>query len=81
MANIISKIKKGIINATANVISAPAQIRAYRQIKQSNADVKMLKADRAIKGKPIEPYDESNPDFRTRMNAIGVRTRLQRNVK
>lgn len=75
MANILQKIKSGVINATANVISAPAQYRAYRQINQANADVKALKADRAIKGKPIEPYDESNPDFRTRMNAIGVRFR------
>ncbi len=80
MGGIISKIKSGVINTTANIISAPSQIRSYRVQKQSAEDAKAIKVGNMIKGKPIVPFDQSNPDFRTTMNAIGAKARTEARV-
>ncbi len=73
-------IKNKIIDKTSDVLSLPARLKSGRVQRQANYDVKVLKADRASGGNAPEPYDQSNPAFRDRMNAIGVRARLGRKV-
>lgn len=77
MSNIIGKIKGQVIDKTSDILSFPTRARYARQARQANADAKMIKDANAIKGKPIEPADESNPDFRTHVNAIGAKFRIE----
>lgn len=85
MKRVISKIKSGIVDATSDIISAPARMKSNRAIRQSSYDTKVLKADRANKqsGYRYNPNegDYTDPKFRTSVEAIGVRERLQRKVK
>ena len=82
---IISKIKKGVINTTSDIISAPGRLRSYRVQKRADADVKILKQDRANKqaGYQYNPNegDHTDPNFRTHLMAEEVRGRLKRKVK
>jgi hypothetical protein len=78
---IIQSIKNKIIDKTSDVMSLPARIKANTMMRQSANDVKTLKADRERGGNQPYPNDESNPQFRTQMNAIEVRNRLSRKVK
>ena len=51
-------VPKGIVNATANVLSAPARMRASRTIKQSGEDALAIKKARKYKGVPsFDAYD------------------------
>lgn len=75
------KIKTKVIDVASDVMSAPARMKANRMIRQTNQDVKAIKAYQAIKGKPIEPYNESNPDFRTKMNAINATVNSEKRLK
>jgi len=55
---------------------------ARKEIRESNEDYRNLKAANDIKGKPIEPADQSNPDFRIKVNAIHSKKRTEdRNMK
>lgn len=71
-------IKNKIIDKTSDVMSLPARISSNRVQRQANYDVKTLKADRERGGNQPYPNDESNPQFRTQMNAMEVRDRLSR---
>jgi len=77
----ISKVKAKVIDKASDVLSMPARMRANRIIRESGEDAKAIKAYRAIRGKPIEPFDESNPDFRTRANAIQAEFRTEQRSK
>lgn len=57
----MKNIKKGLINVTANILSAPAQYKAHRAIKQADKDVATIKRARS--------YDNSTSDA-----AVGART-------
>ena len=85
MKRIINKIKEGVIDATSDILSAPARMKSNRAIRQSNYDVKVLKDDRANRqaGYRYNPNegDYTDPKFRTSVEAIGVRDRLKRKVK
>jgi hypothetical protein len=76
---LIQKIKKGIVNVGSDVLSYPARAKAKRVMRQANYDVRVLKADRERGGNMPYPADESNPQFRTMVQANEVRDRLKRN--
>lgn len=71
MVNMLQKIKSKIIDKTADAISYPARRQARNSIKQSDYDLKTLKAD--PEGPVSGPLDESNPNFRKRVQANQVR--------
>lgn len=77
MKGLISKIKKGAINITSDIISGPAQIRAYRSTKKADHDTKVLKQARADQnaGYRYNPNegDHRDPKFRTAVEAINIR--------
>jgi len=75
------KIKRKVIDVVSDVISAPARLRSIRTQKQSGRDAEAIKQYRKIKGKPIIPFDESNPDFRIRANAIVAKARTDKRSK
>lgn len=85
MKGVISKIKKGVVNVTSDIISGPAQYRSYRVQKQANMDTAILKEDRKNKqeGYRYNPNegDHTDPKFRTHLMALEVKGRLKRNVK
>lgn len=79
MDKILKKVKGGVINATANVLSAPAQIKSKLSQNQSDSDYKTLKKanayDKALDfqgGKPTEA-------FKARSLASDVKARLLKN--
>lgn len=49
---VLNNIKRGVINATADVLSAPAKMRALRAKQQADSDVSILKTARAYKNAP-----------------------------
>ena len=53
ISNIIKKAGKTVINATANLISAPAQIKAAMAQSQANSDVATIKRARSYDNAPI----------------------------
>lgn len=69
---ILQTIKNKIVNATADVLSLPAQMKAGRVARQATIDATALKDDRKSGGNYIAP-DPKNPAFVTRMNAIDAR--------
>ena len=75
---IMQSIKNKIINGSATVLSTPARLKSNKIQRQATNDTQTLKDDRAIGKRTPYPYDESNPEFRTRINAIHVRERLKR---
>lgn len=81
--NLIQKIKNKIIDKTATVVANNFMggNKAKRAIRQSNYDAKTLQADRARGGNMPYPADESNPQFRTMVQANEVRGRLKRNAQ
>ena len=56
----LNNIRKGAINATANVISAPAQYKAFRAKGKADQDVKSIKLVRENKDAP--DYDENGKE-------------------
>ncbi len=74
MATITQMIKNKIVDSTSDVLSLPARMRANRVSRKANADVAVLKKDRASGGNFIEP-DANNPAFQTRSLADDVRYR------
>lgn len=83
--SIFSKAKSKMIDITSDIISAPAQIRAYRKTKKAEYDTKVLKQARKDKeeGYRYNPNegDYRDPKFRTAVEAIGIKGRLERKVK
>lgn len=71
---LLNKIKKGVIEGAATVLSTPARVRGNRVMRQADIDTAALKADRLSGGVPIEP-DPSNPASRTRWLADDARYR------
>ncbi len=69
----LQKIKSKLVNKTADVLSYPARRQARNSMKQSDYDLKTLKAD--TEGPVSGPLDESNPNFRKRVDANLVRFR------
>jgi len=74
MATIMKTIKNKIVDKTSDVLSLPARIRSGRVQRQANADISVLKSDRASGGNAIAP-DATNPAFQTRALADDVRYR------
>lgn len=74
-ANKLKAIKDKAVNATANVISAPAQYKAYKAGKQATSDVRTIKRARA--------YDKSTSDEATmaRTAAQMVKDRITKKKK
>ena len=52
-------------------------LKSRKDIREGTEDYMALKKYNDIKGKPIDPYDESNPDFRTKINAIHAKYRTE----
>ena len=78
---ILRAIKDRIIGGVSTVLAAPAILKSNRIQRESGEDFRAMRAGSAIEGKTIEPYDHTNPDFRTRMNAIGAKLRTERRAK
>lgn len=76
--SLFQAIKKRVTGAVGSAIAAPAILKSKRMQRQSKEDFDAIRADRSSGGNTPEPYNESNPAFRTRMNAIGARFRTQR---
>lgn len=73
----MNKFKKGVINATANVLSAPAQIKSALSQRQSSKDFNVLKTANSYKGAP--DYDNSGMPTnanKARSLALDVKKRL-----
>lgn len=70
----VKKVAKKVVNATANVMSAPAKMKAYKAGVQADRDVKVLKRARGYDKAP----DEANGGDagRTRFMAQEVRDRI-----
>ncbi len=81
---IVQSIKNKIIGGASSVLALPATIKSNKVQKQANYDFKILKADRANReaGYSYNPNegDYRDPKFRTAVDAIGVRSRLERKV-
>ena len=73
---IIQKVKDKVIDATASAIaySTMGGRKYKRQQVQAENDIKILKADRASGGNPIEP-DPTSKAWQTRSLANDVRFR------
>lgn len=72
-------LKKKIINATANVLSAQAQIKSALSQRQSTKDFNTLRTVRSYKGAP--DYDNSGMPTnanKARSLATDVKTRLNK---
>jgi len=77
--NFVTKMKNGVINATANVLSAPAQLNAKRNMLRADADTKALKTARSYDNAPDFNDDGSVTDaFKARMVAEEVKQRLKK---
>lgn len=74
MASVLQKIKSKLIDKTSDVLSIVQRLKANRVIRQANADVSVLKADRKSGGNPITP-DPSSTAWQTRSLANDVRYR------
>jgi hypothetical protein len=75
----LKNIKDGIINATANVLSAPAQIKSALSQRQSTKDFNTLKEARKYKGAPDFNSDGTPTDAnKARSLADEVKTRLNK---
>lgn len=83
--SILAKAKQKMIDITSDIISGPAQYRAYRKMKQADHDVKVLKQAKADResGYRYNPNegDYTDPKFRTAVEAIGIKGKYQRKVK
>jgi len=71
---ILQTIKNKIIDKTSDVLSLPARLKAGREMRQADSDVKILKKDAETGGNYIAP-DASDPKWRTRSLANEVRQR------
>jgi hypothetical protein len=70
-------IKKRIINATANVMSAYPQAKSYLSQRQSNKDFKVLKTANSYKGAPDwNPNGTPTNAYMARSLANDVKVRL-----
>lgn len=70
------KMGKGIINATANVLSAPAQIKSALSQRQATSDFQTLKKANQFKGAPDFQRGQPTEAFKARSLAQDVKTRL-----
>jgi len=78
ISNIIKKAGKTVINATANLISAPAQIKAAMAQSQANSDVATIKRARSYDNAPNFNNDGTVSDaFKARSLANDVTDRLK----
>lgn len=67
---------------TANIISAPAQIRAKRSMRQADSDVATLKRARSYDNAPNHNNDGTLSDaFKARSLAQDVKDRLNKKNK
>ncbi len=73
---ILGNIKKGVINTTANVLSAPAKLQALRSKQQADSDVSTLKRARSYKGAPSMTDSGITDAGKARSLAQDVRDRL-----
>ncbi len=79
ITGVYTPIKKAVINATANVISAPAQIKAMRSKMQADKDVDTLKRARSYDDAPGRNEDGSVSDAgMARSMAMDVKDRLKK---
>jgi hypothetical protein len=75
-------IRKGAINATANVIAGPAIIKSKLSQFRSGSDARILKEENSYAGAPDRNADGSVSDaFKVRTVARPVRDRLMKKKK
>lgn len=78
ITGVYNPVKKAVINATADVISAPAQIGAARAKAQGDSDVKTLKTARAYDNAPgMEEDGTVTPAGMARSMAQDVKDRIK----
>ena len=66
----LDNIRKGAINATANVMSAPAQYKAFRAKGKADQDVKSIKMVRENKDAPDFDNDGKETEMYYRRNRV-----------
>lgn len=78
---LVKRIKNFVIDKTASAIATNFMggRKARKSMEQSQRDVAVLLADRERGGNMPYPDNESNPQFRTMVQANEVRDRLKRN--
>lgn len=77
-SSIAQKMGRGIINATANILSAPAQIKSARSQSQADSDFKVLKKANQYDKAPNFQNGQPTNAFKVRSMAQDVKNRLMK---
>ena len=77
----VKQMRRKVINATANVLSAPSRARSKYRGKKADAYRSVLKKARAGKGAPQFANGKPTDAFKYQTTANAIRTKLKRKAR